>query len=133
MLLNTYALALSSETITMMWQTPLLGMGMIFAVLGILWGVLAIFKLVFARPKKEAKVEAPKSEPVIVEAPAPVAEEAAVEEAPVAEEAIVEEAVVEETPVAEEVAEEATEEAAEEVAAEEVVAEDAVENDDQNV
>ena len=57
-------------------KVTLIGMGMVFAVLGILWGVLAIFKLVFARPKKEAKVEAPKSEPVIVEAPAPVAEEA---------------------------------------------------------
>ena len=43
-------------------QMTLIGMGMIFAVLGVLWGVLAIFKLVFARPNKKAKVkEAPKT------------------------------------------------------------------------
>lgn len=53
-----------------------LGMGMIFAVLGILWGVLALFKVIFARPKKEKG----KGEPEAVEAeiaPA-VAEEAPV-------------------------------------------------------
>ena len=41
-------------------EMTLLGMGMIFSVLGILWGVLAIFKLVFARPKKEKKKKAGK-------------------------------------------------------------------------
>ena len=69
------AAAFSSEAWLYALEMTLLGMGMVFAVLGLLWGVLVIFKLVFARPKKEAKVEAPKSEPVIVEAPAPVAEE----------------------------------------------------------
>jgi len=58
----------SAETVTMAWQTLVLGMGMIFTVLAILWGVLAIFKLVFAgkdpktpkkpAPKKDKKTEA---------------------------------------------------------------------------
>ena len=47
------------------------------AVLGVLWGVLMIFKLVFARPKKEKKAEAPKVEPATVDIvesePAPAA------------------------------------------------------------
>ena len=44
-------------------EMTLLGMGMIFAVLAILWGVLVIFKLIFARPKKEKKTaEEPKAE-----------------------------------------------------------------------
>ena len=38
-------------------EVTLLGMGMIFLVLSILWGILAIFKLVFAREKK-SKVKA---------------------------------------------------------------------------
>ena len=41
------ALALSADSIKLLWQTPLLGMAMIFAVLGLLWGVLTIFKLIF--------------------------------------------------------------------------------------
>ena len=68
------ALALSAETLQMMWQTPLLGMGMIFAILSLLWLVLAMFKLIFARPEKKKKA-AP------VAAPAPVVEEPVVEEA----------------------------------------------------
>jgi len=67
------ALALTAETLEMMWQTPLLGMGMIFAVLAILWAVLAIFKLVFAKPEKKKKEEAP------VAQSAPVTEETIVE------------------------------------------------------
>ena len=60
MLFNTYALALSSETITMMWQTPLLGMGMIFAVLSILWAVLALMKFIMVgKSPKAKKVETP--------------------------------------------------------------------------
>ena len=62
-------------------QTALLGMGMIFAVLGLLWAMLSVFKLVFAgkTPKepKPAKVKAPSEKPAEkVEskvAPAPVA------------------------------------------------------------
>ena len=30
------------QTLTMMWQTVVLGMGMIFSVLGLLWAILAI-------------------------------------------------------------------------------------------
>ena len=60
----------SGEAIKYALEMVLLGMGMIFAVLGVLWGVLAIFKLVFARPKKEKKAEPQKVEPQKVE-PAP--------------------------------------------------------------
>lgn len=59
-------------------EMTLMGMGMIFAVLAILWGILAIFKLVFAgkseKPKKEKTVKAEPSEVKTVEAaPAPAA------------------------------------------------------------
>ena len=59
-------------------QTMLLGMGVIFAVLIILWAVLGVFKLVFAKPaRKEEKPAAPAPVPV-VEAPpaAPAADDA---------------------------------------------------------
>ncbi len=60
---NIGALAISSDNLTMMWQVPILGMAMVFAVLGILWAVLAIFKLVFAgkTPKAEKPQKAPKA------------------------------------------------------------------------
>ena len=64
--------AFSAERLALAGQMTLIGMGMIFAVLSLLWAVLAIFKIVFARPKKE-KTAAP------VAAPAPV-EETVVEE-----------------------------------------------------
>ena len=64
--------AFSAERLALAGQMTLIGMGMIFAVLSLLWAVLAIFKIVFARPKKE-KTVAP------VAAPAPV-EETVVEE-----------------------------------------------------
>ena len=70
------ALAMSPETLNMLWQTPLLGMGMVFAVLAILWGVLILFKLIFSKPMPKAKTEpapAPKAEAVVV--PEPVAEQ----------------------------------------------------------
>lgn len=69
------ALAISSENLKLMWQTPLLGMLMVFAVLALLWGVLAIFKLVFAGKMPKADKE---------KKPAPVKkqQEAAKEEAP---------------------------------------------------
>ena len=62
----------SAETVTMAWQTLVLGMGMIFAVLALLWGVLAIFKLVFAGknpkaikvPKAPKAPKAPKPDPI---------------------------------------------------------------------
>ena len=59
--------AFSPERLALAGQMTLIGMGMIFAVLAILWGVLAIFKLVFARPKKKA-------EQTPVAAPAPIEE-----------------------------------------------------------
>ena len=57
-------------------EVTLLGMGMVFSVLAILWGVLAIFKLVFAREKKPAKANEVKAEALKVAEPAPVAVEA---------------------------------------------------------
>jgi sodium pump decarboxylase gamma subunit len=46
------------QTLTMMWQTVVLGMGMIFSVLGLLWAILAIFKLVFVgKAPKEPKAK----------------------------------------------------------------------------
>ena len=69
------ALALDAKTIEMMWQTPLFGMAMVFLVLALLWGVLAIFKLIFYKPenKKTKSVEEKKPEPVVE--PIPVVEE----------------------------------------------------------
>ena len=63
------ALALDAKTIEYLWQTPLIGIFMVFAVLAILWGVLSIFKFIFAKPSKPvAKVEeAPIKEPEIIE------------------------------------------------------------------
>lgn len=65
----------SGDAIKYALEMTLLGMGMIFAVLGILWGVLILFKLIFAKPKKEKKtVEVPKVEsaPAVVEESVPV-------------------------------------------------------------
>ena len=71
------ALALTAETVELMWQTPLLGMGMVFAVLALLWAVLAIFKLVFVgatpkapKPVKEKPVEQAPVQTAPVAAPA---------------------------------------------------------------
>ena len=73
-----------SEAIGYGLQTALLGMGVIFAVLSILWAVLAVFKLVFYKqPKTEKKpepVKAPAPAPVAAPAPAP-AEPAAADDA----------------------------------------------------
>ncbi len=70
-----------AETLNMMWQTVVLGMGMVFSVLAILWGVLSIFKVVFAgkTPKepKKAPVEKKAEAAPIAAAPAPVAVPAA--------------------------------------------------------
>ena len=57
------ALALTSETLTMLWQVPLLGMMMVFAVLATLWGILTLFKLVFVgkTPKEQKAPKAPKA------------------------------------------------------------------------
>ena len=79
--LRPSALALfttDAETLTMMWQTVVLGMGMVFAVLALLFLVLTVFKLVFAgrtpkepKPVKEKPVEK-KAAPAPAPAPAPV-------------------------------------------------------------
>lgn len=78
--LRPSALALfntDAETLTMMWQTVVLGMGMVFAVLAMLWIILSIFKLVFAgkTPKEQKPVKKPapkvekKAEPAKTVAP----------------------------------------------------------------
>ena len=90
-ILNIAALALrpdgtytpfSGDAIKYALEMTLLGMGMIFAVLGILWGVLALFKVIFARPKKDKaakkaveKTVENKAEPTpaVESVPAPVA------------------------------------------------------------
>ena len=63
--------AFSSERLALAGEMILVGMGMIFAVLVILWAVLAVFKLVFAgnesgkkTPATVAKTETPAPEPV---------------------------------------------------------------------
>ena len=92
-ILNVTALALrpdgtytpfSADAIKYALEMTLLGMGMIFAVLGILWGVLALFKVIFARPKKEnkaAEVKSAEPAPVVESAPAPTTAPAPVAEA----------------------------------------------------
>lgn len=57
-------------------QMTLLGMVMIFAVLGLLWGVLSLFKIIFAPKKKKAKKTAEPSVAVSEDKPiaAPVQE-----------------------------------------------------------
>ena len=54
-----FELKTDAATLTMMWQTVLLGMLMIFSVLTILWAVLAVFKLIFVgkAPKQSKKKE----------------------------------------------------------------------------
>lgn len=61
--------AFSPERLALAGQMTLIGMGMIFAVLAILWGVLVVFKLVFTKPTK-------KSEEKIATAPAQTQKEA---------------------------------------------------------
>ena len=74
------AIAISPENLKLVWQTPLLGMLMIFAVLSLLWGVLAIFRVIFDKTPKEKKQ--PKAEKP---APAPAAKPEAAPAAPVAQ------------------------------------------------
>lgn len=57
-----YGGAFSAERLALAVQMTLIGMGMIFAVLGLLWGVLALFKFVFAKPAVKPKA---KSDPVV--------------------------------------------------------------------
>lgn len=58
-----------SERIVMGLQTTLLGMGVIFAVLIILWAVLSVFKLVFTKANTEEKPEVTAPAPVTVPEP----------------------------------------------------------------
>ena len=71
LLLNQFVLAIgdegtyppfSGEAWSFAGQVTLLGMGMIFAVLAILWGVLSLFKLIFVgkSPKAEKAPKPPK-------------------------------------------------------------------------
>ena len=46
-------IGVAKEYAELLWLTPLVGIAMVFAVLTILWGVLVLFKLIFARPKKD--------------------------------------------------------------------------------
>ncbi len=65
-LFNISALELTDTHITLMWQMPILGMAMVFAVLAILWAVLVLFKVIFAgkspKSEKPQKAPAPKAE-----------------------------------------------------------------------
>lgn len=58
-----------SERLVMGLQTTLLGMGVVFLVLIILWAVLGIFSLVFTKSSTEKKAEAPASAPVAAPVP----------------------------------------------------------------
>ena len=68
--------AFSVDSIAKAAEVAVLGLGMVFLVLAILWGVLAIFKVVFGGEKK-AKKEPVKevSAPAAVAEPEPVAEQ----------------------------------------------------------
>ena len=74
---NSFALAIrengtyapfSLESLAFAGQVTLLGMGMIFAVLGALWGILAVFKLIFVgkAPKASKQSKSMKTQPVKV-------------------------------------------------------------------
>lgn len=71
--LTPSALALfttDAETLTMMWQTVVLGMGMVFSVLAILWAILSVFKIIFAG--KSPKEPKPVKQKPVKEKPAEV-------------------------------------------------------------
>ncbi len=66
--------AFDSERLVLAGQVTLIGMLMIFAVLSVLWIVLAISKQIFAKPTQTAKpAPAPKAAPSPKVAPAPAA------------------------------------------------------------
>lgn len=72
------ALAITSENLTLLWTVPLLGMAMIFSVLAILWGVVSMFKFIFAKPAKPVKIDdlsEPEEKAEAVEAPVVYEEE----------------------------------------------------------
>ena len=67
--------AFSSESLVKAVEVAVLGMSMVFLVLAILWGVLAIFKVLFSEKKKDEKTEKVESTPAPVAEPEPVAVE----------------------------------------------------------
>ena len=65
-------IGVAPENAHFLWLTPIFGMIMIFTILSILWGVLSLFKVIFAGPNKsEAKPEAPKAAPMPKAEPKP--------------------------------------------------------------
>ena len=68
--------AFSPERLALAGQMTLIGMGLIFAVLSLLWAVLGLFRFFFAKPvaKKPESAPAPVSAPEPVVEPEPVAE-----------------------------------------------------------
>ena len=62
--------AFSLDSLAKAAEVAVLGLGMVFLVLAILWGVLAIFKVIFGGEKK-AKKEPVKDAPAPVTAPEP--------------------------------------------------------------
>ena len=77
---DTKYTAFSSEAWMKAAEVAIVGMLMIFSVLAILWGVLALFKLIFAPQSKEKK--APKVEEKTVSEPVAVEENTVAEVAP---------------------------------------------------
>ena len=63
--------AFSPERLSLAGQMTLIGMAMIFSVLTILWVVLSIFKLIFAKPAKKVVKPEVKVEEVKTPTPAP--------------------------------------------------------------
>ena len=67
--------AFSAERFALAGQMTFIGMLMIFTVLAILWGVLAIFKFIFAKPAKPVKkVEEAKEQDIVEDLPEVVEE-----------------------------------------------------------
>ena len=65
-------IGVAPENAHFLWLTPIFGMIMIFTILSILWGVLSLFKVIFAgQNKSEAKPEAPKAAPMPKAEPKP--------------------------------------------------------------
>ncbi len=68
--------AFSPERLALAGQVTLIGMLMVFAVLAILWAVLAVFKMIFAKAPKSEKPAKPEK-PAPAKAPAPAVPPAA--------------------------------------------------------
>lgn len=67
--------AFSAERLSYAGEMTLLGMLMVFAVLAILWAVLALFKVVFAKNTDSPKTDKADNEAVQVTAPAAIVEQ----------------------------------------------------------